>query len=226
MLTPLFWLALVVAAVDWIASWRQWKQVRYVSKPGTMVLLIAWFSQVGHWQGPLVWFGLALVFSLAGDIFLMLPARFFLFGLAAFLTAHVFYVVGLNVSPLPIRWESLVVLVVVGMAAALVFRNIRRGLLRKQGGGGMLVPVMLYSIVISLMVISALLNFWRPAWPLTAAAFAAGGAVLFYISDSILATNRFVAPVPAGDFWVMLTYHLGQFGLAFGALMAFSQGVA
>ncbi len=222
MLTPLFWLALVVAVVDWIASWQNWKQVRYVSKPGAMLLLIAWFSQVGHWQGPLIWFGLALVFSLGGDVFLMLPERFFLFGLVSFLTAHIFYVVGLNISPVPVRWQSLLVLVVVGLMAALVFGNIRRGLLRQEGGRAMVVPVAIYSLVISLMLISALLNFWRPNWPVQAAAFAAGGAALFYISDSLLATNRFVAPFPAADFWVMLTYHLGQFGLAIGALLAFA----
>ncbi len=222
MLTPLFWLALVVAVVDWIASWKGWKRVRYVSKPGAMLLLIAWFGQVGHWQGPLVWFGLALVLSLAGDALLMLPERFFLFGLVAFLTAHIFYVVGLNILPLPIRWEGLAAALVVAALGVSMFRYIRRGLLKREGGQAMIAPVMVYSAVISLMLISALLNFWRPGLPLQAAVFAAAGAALFYISDSLLATNRFVARVPAGDFWVMLTYHLGQFGLAIGALLAFS----
>ncbi len=220
--SPLFWLALAVAAIDWIASWQEWKQVRYVSKPGALLLLIAWFTQVGRWEGPLVLFGLALVFSLAGDVLLMLPERFFLFGLGAFLTAHVFYLVGLNVSALPFRWESLAVVLVVGLVAVMMFRNVRRGLSRKAGGKAMLIPVLLYSLVISLMLISAMLNFWRPSWPAQAAAFAAGGAALFYISDSLLATNRFVAPIRAADFWVMLTYHLGQFGLAIGALLAFA----
>ncbi len=222
MLTPLFWLALVVAAVDWIAAWQDWKPVRYATKPGALLLLIAWFSQVGGWQGPLLWFGLGLVFSLGGDVFLLLPERFFLFGLVSFLTAHICYVVGLNASPLPLVWQSLAVLLVVGLAAALVFRNVRRGLIRQAGGSAMIVPVAIYSLVISLMLISALLNFWRPNWPAQAAAFAAGGAALFYISDSLLATNRFVAPFPAADFWVMTTYHLGQFGLALGALLAFT----
>ncbi len=222
MLTPLFWLALAVSAVDWIASWKEWKRVRYASKPGALFLLIAWFSQIGRWEGALIWFGLALVFSLAGDVFLMLPERFFLFGLGSFLTAHVLYVVGLNLSPLPLGWETLGVMMVVAVVGTLLFRYVRRGLTSREGGSAMIVPVMIYSIVISLMLASALLNFWRPGWS-PVAGFAAAGATLFYMSDSILATNRFCNPVPKGDFWVMLTYHLGQFGLAIGALLAFAR---
>ncbi len=73
MLTGLFWGMLLMAGADWLAAWRGWRRVRWVTKPGTLLLLIAWFSQVGGWQGNLFWFGLGLVFSLLGDIFLQLP---------------------------------------------------------------------------------------------------------------------------------------------------------
>src|SRR5512144_421577 len=47
------------------------------TKPGTLILLIAWFTQIGDWRGGLLWFGLGLVFSLAGDVLLHLPGKFF-----------------------------------------------------------------------------------------------------------------------------------------------------
>lgn len=212
---------MAVAAVDWLAAWRRWKKVRYVAKPGALLLLLAWFTQVGGWRGPLLWFGLALVFSLAGDVLLLFDGLF-LAGLAAFFTAHVFYLVGLNTFPLPIRWSSLAVLAAVGGVGLGVFRQIRRGLARRENGNAMVAPVFFYSLVISLMLASALFSFWRPGWPAPAAALAATGAALFYVSDSLLAANRFVAPVPCADLWVMSTYHLGQFGLALGALAAFA----
>jgi len=36
------------------------------------------------------------------------------------------------------------------------------------------------------------------------------GAALFVVSDTILAVNRFVRPIPHGDVAVHLTYHLAQ----------------
>jgi uncharacterized membrane protein YhhN len=39
---------------------------------------------------------------------------------------------------------------------------------------------------------------------------AAVGAVLFLVSDTVLALNRFVRPVPRGQLVVHVTYHLAQ----------------
>ena len=65
-------------------------------------------------------------------------------------------------------------------------------------------PVIAYMVVISAMVVTAFG---------TASAWAIVGALLFYVSDATLATNRFVRPLPQGNLAVMTTYHLGQLGL-------------
>jgi uncharacterized membrane protein YhhN len=77
------------------------RTAEYVAKPLTMVVLIGVAlalhptSDAQRW-----WFVAALVLSLAGDVFLMLPNDMFVAGLASFLLAHVAYVVGfLIVSP-------------------------------------------------------------------------------------------------------------------------------
>ena len=46
------------------------------------------------------------------------------------------------------------------------------------------------------------------------------GALLFFISDSLLAYDRFTRKTPAIRLWVMVTYHLAQFGLAAGFIAA------
>ncbi len=65
---------------------------------------------------------------------------------------------------------------------------------------------------------STLVCLLRPEWPGSAAAMAAGGGVLFLLSDSLLAWDRFVRPIPRGRFWTMLSYHGAQFLLASSVL--------
>jgi uncharacterized membrane protein YhhN len=65
-------------------------------------------------------------------------------------------------------------------------------------------PVVAYMVVISAMVVAAFG---------TASPIAIVGAVLFYVSDAVLAWNKFVKPFRAGRLAVMVTYHLGQAGL-------------
>ena len=60
--------------------------------------------------------GAALVLSLIGDVFLLLPKRFFLPGLVMFLLAHVSFLIGFTDRSLPLNWISLVIFVVVAVA--------------------------------------------------------------------------------------------------------------
>ena len=92
--TILFIAILVVALLDWLAVARGWKKIEYLAKPATMVFLLGYLVFSGGFiETPLAWFGLGLIFSLAGDTFLMVSFyrfsnRWFLPGLAAFLLAH------------------------------------------------------------------------------------------------------------------------------------------
>lgn len=220
-----FWLVLTLlfAAANWLAVYFNWHKVELVAKPATLLCLIIWFSVTGGWQGALLWFGLGLVFSLAGDVFLMLPERFFIPGLVSFLVAHLFYLVGFNQSAPPINLISLVILVVVAFTAVLIYRTVRAGLVKQPKGARLQMPVLVYTIVISLMLCSAFLTFLRPDWVACspAPALASLGALLFFISDGILAIIRFVRPLPHGRFFNMMTYHLGQILIAAAALIRF-----
>ncbi len=192
------------ALVEWWATHRARRSVRYVTKPLTLILLIGVavtldpsVSSAIHW-----WMVAGLVLSLAGDIFLLLPEKWFLAGLGSFLVGHIAYVVGLQLAPTSLGW-TLVGLVVVIVTVLVVGRAMLQRVDLDEARG-LIGPVVAYVVIISAMVVSAFG---------TAAIFAIVGASLFYVSDGTLAWNRFAEKRRWGPLSVMVTYHLGQFGL-------------
>ena len=193
-------LTLVSAVIDWVAVHHGHQVMRYVFKPLTLVLLTATALALDP-ADPTVrtWFVVALVLSLAGDVFLMLPGDLFVPGLGSFLLAHLAYVVGLVLSGLePVG-------IVVGLVVARGGVRPRRepdrrgGVRRTEPALGP--PVLAYMGVISAMLVCALG---------TGAPLAIAGAGLFYASDALIGWGRFIEARPGGDLAVMVTYHLGQ----------------
>ena len=222
MLNLLLLLAVGLALLDWFAVWNEYEQMNYLTKPGTLIAMLAWFWTVGGMQGILLWFGMALVLSLVGDVLLLLPEKYFIFGLAAFLLAHVLYIIGFN-QPLPQPSLPMYVLfLLVGALGMILFAVIRAGLMHKESRRKLVTPVLVYSIAIELMLFSALMTLFRADWQPIAAGLAASGGVLFFFSDSLLAYNRFVTVFTRARFWVRITYHLGQLALVAAALLNFT----
>ena len=224
---PGFILLLLVAAINWLSVAKGWKTVEYIAKPATMILLFGWLALVeGFGSVPLICFGLGIFFSLAGDVFLMISFyrfsnRWFVPGLIAFLLAHVSYIVGLN-TPLPnvsLFW-SLGLAILLALSAARVLGRIVAGM-RQKGLKRLVVPVVVYGTVITLMLLSALLTFYRANWKTSAAGLVGAGAILFYFSDIVLAWNKFVTPIKNGRLANMILYHLGQFALVAGIMLQF-----
>jgi uncharacterized membrane protein YhhN len=196
-------LTVVVAAVDWWAVATDRRPVEYVAKPLTMVVLIAAALALDPVDGAQRWwFVAALVLSLAGDVFLMLPQDLFVPGLASFLLGHVAYIVGLWIG------DTSTVGLVVGLvlvAVALPVLGVRiLAAVRSGDEPELLAPVAVYVAVISAMVVSAGAS---GQW------VALAGAVSFYASDAMIAWGRFLRPIPHGRLAVMVTYHLAQLAL-------------
>lgn len=176
-----------------IGPWWGW-----VLKPLTTLLLVAAAARGG--AGPyrrLMLIG--LLFSVAGDIFLMLPGDWFIPGLAAFLCAHLLYTIAFY-RRCP-GWGTQGWGVAVGLLAIGLFMywQFLPNLLPQ--GPIMLIAVAAYVLAILLMTLRAIV---------TREVLIASGALLFLLSDAILGWNRFAAPVPAGALWIMLTYWSGQ----------------
>jgi uncharacterized membrane protein YhhN len=162
-----------------------------------------------------------LVFSLLGDVSLLFPERLFVPGLAAFLLAHILYIVGFNQSPLVLQLPQMLAVLALAVGGfVLMFSRLWPGLAHIEGGRRMLLPVIFYSVTISLMVVSAWLCLFRPAWPVNAALAAGLGALLFFFSDSLLAYNRYVRKTAHHNLLVMSAYHLGQIGIVAGVILA------
>ncbi|MDO9359815.1 MAG: lysoplasmalogenase family protein [Polaromonas sp.] len=141
-----------------------------------------------------------LVFSLAGDCFLMFPG-FFIPGLVAFLIAHLFYIALFkrDTSWFPNRralWATLA-------AGAAMYAFLFNGL-----NPVLRIAVAAYVVVIALMAAQAIgrATVLRDR----AAVWAAIGAGFFMLSDSLLATNRFAMPLPMAQLWVLSTYYVAQ----------------
>ncbi|KEO83644.1 lysoplasmalogenase [Tumebacillus flagellatus] len=201
--------AMACGLMDLLAIARGWEKARYGWKPGTMVVILL-LAVLGADFGDALdrWLLAGLVLSLAGDVFLVLPKERFLSGLLAFFAAHVCYMAAFA----PGRGGSLQGLaehqgIVAGVLAAfgaVYFFLLAKGVLR-SGGRGLLVAVACYILVILGMV-------WRAATSGDAWIFT--GAVLFMISDSVLAWNRFVKGSRVFEVLVMVTYYAAQVLLA------------
>jgi uncharacterized membrane protein YhhN len=192
-------LAAVAAVSDWVGVGERWKGVEYLSKPLAMVALIG-VALAMHPENADVrpWIVAALVFSLAGDVFLMVPGDLFVFGLSSFLLAHVAYVVAFRVEGGSAAALA-VSAVVVAAAIVVIARRVLAGV--KGGEPALVGPVVAYVAVIGAMGACALAT----GNPLFAA-----GAVLFMTSDSLIAWNRFVQPLSWAPLAIIVTYHLAQ----------------
>jgi uncharacterized membrane protein YhhN len=75
----------------------------------------------------------------------------------------------------------------------------------------MAIPVYVYMTALTLVGIFASLRAAKNDFTLY-------GAISFIVSDSIIAINKFMMPVPAADYIIMITYYLALFLIVFGFL--------
>lgn len=158
---------------------------------------------------------LGLACSLAGDVALMLPDRF-IPGLVSFLLAHLAYI-ALFRQGVPWFAHRGALAATVGVGAAMY-------LFLWQGGlpPELRVPVAVYVLVIALMAAQAL-GRARTLGD-RAAHQVALGACIFMLSDALLATNRFVLPLPLAQVGVLTTYYAAQAFIVHGTVRGLLAG--
>ncbi|MBM3137340.1 MAG: lysoplasmalogenase [Chloroflexi bacterium] len=222
MVNAWFWLTIILIALNWLSTWFEWRFVNWATKPGVIAAMLVWYASICGCQLPAMWFGLGLLFSLAGDLLLMLPNRFFLVGTMAFMLAHAAYILGFN-QPLPDFTLSMLSLFAVFLSLmVIIYAALRRGAKSSPAFRRLVKPLAIYSLMISLMVLSALTTLFRPDWQPTASGLVVSGAILFLFSDILLAADRFVKAIPPARLWKRVAYQLGQLALISGAMVQFS----
>lgn len=219
-------LTLVVAAVDWVAigltaragitdrTRHRARLVEYAAKPATMVLLASFLLALTA-GGPqpraqVWWFLAAVLLSLAGDVFLMVPRDLFLAGLGSFLLAHVAYIVGILAFGHVDSWSGPAIAWLLLVVATI---PLARHLIGAITDAAERAAVTVYMLVVGVMVASAWTLPWRSGVPLAVGLAGAVGASLFFASDSMIGWRRFVRDFPGSDVLIIVTYHLGQIGL-------------
>jgi uncharacterized membrane protein YhhN len=200
----LYWCAAIAvsAALTIAAAARERRAAFYVLKPLTTLLIIGLALtqhadiDLGPFYRPLIVAG--LVFSLAGDVLLMLPRDRFVAGLAAFLLAHLLYIGAFTFGVRTIWW------IVLPLAA---YGVVLLRILLPHVANRLKAPVIVYALVLLAMAWAAAA---RGVTGLPGGAFAAAGALLFVASDSALAINRFARPFRGADAVVLGTYYAAQ----------------
>lgn len=186
------------------------RPVFVILKPFTTVLIIAIVAaSMGgsglRYQGLIA---VGLLFSLAGDILLMLPPRYFAPGILCFAITHVSYFFAfVSVSGIALVHLGfpLFCAIAVGLAI-LIWPGVDRSLR---------LPVSLYTLLITLMAAQAVGS--AAAAVSIAPLIAAAGALCFFASDATLAIDRFRMPFSAAHAVVLSMYWLGQWLIAISA---------
>ncbi len=213
MTVPLLIAAAVAAVGDWLAVQFRLYRIEYVLKPTVLALLVAAaaVSDLDHDLKP--WVIAALALGLVGDIGLMLSDghtdRPFIAGLAAFLLGHIAYIIAftkLGLRGLDVLAGGLIVAGIAGLTVPAVLRGAAR-----SAGREFALIVAGYAGVLACMTVLGV------GTGCIAVAF---GAVLFLISDTLIARERFVTAVPAGRLLIIVTYHVAQFLILVGLIRA------
>jgi uncharacterized membrane protein YhhN len=213
--------ALIFAALTALATWKKNRGLEFVAKPAVLTLLLIYLWTSVGLRGALLWFALGMLFSLIGDVLLLWLDRMFLYGLVSFLLAQIAYVIGFNLPPSVVSLWGLALAVIVALGSARVLRRILSALAEK-GNTRMRIPITVYGLVITLMLLSAMLKLTDPAWGAGASLLVALGAFLFFLSDIVLAWLKFVTPINHGRMINIGLYHLGQICIAAGVVMQFT----
>ena len=202
------WTALVAiaASVAIGAHYLQFPILHWIAKPLATLLIVAMALSLST-ADPAYrrWVVIGLLWSTLGDVFLMLPGDYFLYGLLSFLVAHVGYLVAFSKrAPL---FARLAPFAIYALIAGAVLAHLWPGI-----PAPMRIPVVVYVAALAAMAAQA-----AAIWVVRrdrASGLAAIGGALFMLSDSLIAFNRFGEPFEASRGMVLTSYWMAQWLIA------------
>lgn len=213
---------LALLFVDVVSLIGNFTAVHYWVKPLLMPVLAVYLisalrnTPFSGWFFPVA----GIILAWAGDVFLLFEyvnPLYFLAGLGSFLATHIFYVLFFwKLAGKAKGWWKQQFLIWISV---LIYGIVLVSALWPHLGA-MKMPVAIYAACISIMVIFSLRM--QPAMPKAVWVFFAIGAFLFFISDSILALNKFLQPIAWAAPLIMLTYGLAQYFIAKGTIRYFA----
>ncbi len=202
MFEPLIPILIVITVCAGLTIYGKYKQIKlyYTFKPAASILIFVMPLVFIYPQDSFDWFVLAgLMTAIVGDVLLMFPARHFTKGLTAFLATHIFYIAAFISLLSEIYLLSLIPFVTF---AYLIFSRLNIVDRKLQ------IPVLIYTITISIMGLTAfnvwLINENERSLMLFLA------SLLFILSDSILAYNKFTRKFRSAELIILASYFIAQ----------------
>lgn len=205
-------------AIDIYFVFNENTQGRLFSKTLLMPLLfMAFYYSLPRWSKPAFVFSAAIFFSWIGDIMLMFDSQYpalFIAGLLFFLLAHICYIIfflqiyqqeKLHKG----RWKYSSMIVTAAYVLFILY-------LLWPGLGDLKIPVMIYALAIGLMLVTTLMLTGK--LPKEILYCFISGALLFVISDSMLAYNKFRQAFSLASPLIMITYCIAQLLLTIGTI--------
>jgi len=206
------WLILFIASVVtlFVGILVDVQMLYLTAKPLLMITLLLYFISASRGYPSWRFYVMAaLVFSWGGDVFLMLD-NMFTAGLVSFLVAHIFYITAYQKTGAASgELKPLDIMKFVLFGAVVMW-------LLYPGLGGMLLSVLAYMVVLLSMGIWA--HKRRGATTAVSFTLVSAGAMLFVISDGLIAINKFAFEIPAERILVMSTYISAQYLIVQGLL--------
>jgi uncharacterized membrane protein YhhN len=177
-------------------------KIAFLSKPFLITtLVIVYLVAV---KKPNFWYVSALFFSFWGDVLLLFKDQFFVYGLASFLLAHIMYI---KITASYIKKVSLQKVVLVSLPFVVFLFSFLYLIIDNLGE--MKIPVIFYGVVISSFGVFSFLNYMQEKN--TANSWLFLGTIIFIISDSLIALNKFHEPKEFYTISIMLTYIIAQY---------------
>ncbi len=193
-----YWLLYAIPAVVYIASIHLLPyRGDFVLKaiPVLLLAVVAW-KYIPARAGSLL--TLAFLLSACGDISLSFAGEaYFLAGLSFFLLAHILYIITFaqNYQFKSAQWPILLAIVVFSLSmASILYPKL----------GAMRLPVFVYILAIVSM------GLFAAMWQGQKRHILLAGAIIFMLSDSMIAINRFLLPLDWSKYFIMCTYYTGQ----------------
>lgn len=205
---------LVVGVLNVGAQYFDIYDLHIYTKPLLMPLLIYHLYRYanGTITLPRILLAVALFFCWIGDLLLMGPGDlYFLGGLVSFLIAHMFYgVVFYHATYQKPKLKALYLL------PFLIYGILILSILI-PGSGHLTIGIVIYSV--GILVMAFLASIRRHVTNEMSFYLVLAGAILFVISDTLIAFNKFYVPLILGNVFIMTTYILAQLLIVRGVLI-------
>jgi uncharacterized membrane protein YhhN len=211
------WIFLLTSVAELTSQIFDLATVHLISKPLLLISLLVYYVYAAKQDALSKTVVFSLAFFWLGDVLLMFEAEgelYFILGLLAFLVAYLFYMFAYKqhryeddtkalIGVQRFRFSFPIVLAGTGLITVLYSHL-----------GNLKIPVIVYALVLVIMVLNALFRFGRTSAKSFSLVFL--GAILFMISDSLIAITKYLQPIAYSGFWIMLSYLAAQYLIVIG----------